>query len=356
MTPLVVRRFEPGDEAACFELHGRAFGASWSRDRWRWRFVNNLLQRADIVGAFAEGRCVACFAGVSLPFWLRGEVTSAINQSDVCTDPELRVGLGGSRLLVEVTEQFFAYCGQHASLIWGFPEPGLRRIVTRFARVEILRDLVFLVRDAEPACAAPRGVEVFPVTQWSVDVDRLWQDCRGNLEASVQRDHAYLTWRFVAHPGVDYELLEARDAVSGALRGIAVLREGGVGSIGPVAGRMAGARRRSRRRASAGSHCCQPHMQPRSNSPGRVVSSFAVVLSPLSAGSRFLCHGDSVAAGSALVGTRDRPQLASRRLVHHDGRHRLLLIVDERTQCIGRNRELRLGRVPGRVRRFAQSS
>ncbi len=228
MTATVVARvFESGDEEACFDLHSRAFGERWSWEQWRWRYLDNPLRKTELIGAFQGARCIASYAGVSLPFWLRGEETTAINQSDVCTDPDLRDGLGGSRLLVELTKQFFAYCGQNTSLIWGFPEPGLRRIVTRFARVEILSDVVFLIRDAAFAFEMPDGVEVRMVDRFCADADRHWLRCRSSYDACVTRDQTYLNWRYAEHPGVDYELLEVRDGATGRLRGLAVLRDGG---------------------------------------------------------------------------------------------------------------------------------
>jgi hypothetical protein len=225
---VIIRGFQDEDENAFLALHHRAFGPHWSRAHWRWRFRENPLGRTDLLGAFdGSGRCLASYGGVTLPFTLEGREALATNQSDVAIEPGLRRGLGGSRLLAEITQRFFEHCGRNVQLIWGFPEPGLLRIVTRFADVHILRDVVFLVRPVTRPPTSTCEVLVHPLARCGPEVTELWARCDDVHRTAVCRNASYLEWRFVRHPGVDYTVLGARDARSGELRGIAVLRSGG---------------------------------------------------------------------------------------------------------------------------------
>ena len=225
----VIRPFRPEDEEAFLRLHNRAFGSDWSRARWRWRFLSSPLRRTDLLGAFqADGRCVASYGGVALPFSLDGSRTIAIQHSDVAVDPDLRRGLGGSRLLVAISREYFEHCGREAALMWGFPQPPLLRVLTRFAQVEVLRDVVFLVKpvaDAPPPPAAEVVVE--RLDRCSPEIDAFWHSCSSQHATAVHRNADYLTWRFLQHPDIDYQLLAARDVGSRALRGLAVTRTGG---------------------------------------------------------------------------------------------------------------------------------
>ncbi|MBL8752594.1 MAG: GNAT family N-acetyltransferase [Planctomycetes bacterium] len=224
-----IRLFEREDEGAFLSLHNRAFEARWSRTRWRWRFTSSPLGRTDLLGAFTtEGRCVASYGGVALPFSLDGRRVIAIQHGDVAIDPDLRAGLGGSRLLVEISRAYFEHCSRSAALMWGFPQPPLLRVLTRFAQVEVLRDVVFLLR---PTTAGPPestdDVVVERLDRCGPEVDALWRSCASQHPTAVVRDADYLSWRYLLHPEVGYRLLAARDAGSGALRGLAVTRPGG---------------------------------------------------------------------------------------------------------------------------------
>lgn len=229
MSRPIIRPYRSGDEEAILALHNQAFGNHWTPEHWRWRYQENPLRCTHVLTAFDEdsGACIASFSGVGVEFQLHGAETQAINQSDIAVHPTLRSGLGGSRLLVDMIRQYFEYCSSTASLIWGYPEPALRRIATKYAGVGILCDVLFLARRVELPCTFPSDIEIREVARFTDEVDRLWQVCSSKWGASIKRDSRYLNWRFADHPRVSYRLLEARDKNGGALRGIATIREGG---------------------------------------------------------------------------------------------------------------------------------
>lgn len=229
MQPLDIRPIRTGDDAHSLSLHHDAFVPTWSRAWWDWRFHGCPRSQCAMVGAFTpEGRCLAMFGGVKFLFQLEGEPCDVISNGDCAVDPEIRKGLSGPRLLRRVCDTFYEiFGGGGTKLIYGFPQPGLRRITLRFRYGEHLTDTLFLIHDLRHEPRSPSGVEVRTVQGWSEELDELWRNCRAEFPAAIVRDSLYLNYRYRDHPRVAYDLLEARDTRTGALRGVAALRQGG---------------------------------------------------------------------------------------------------------------------------------
>ena len=89
------------------------------------------------------------YAGVRLPIRILGGRHKVLNQCDVSIDPGLREGLGGARVLSRLAQDFFA-SEIHGStvLTYGYPMPGLRRVMLKSIGARVLCDVVFLVAAA----------------------------------------------------------------------------------------------------------------------------------------------------------------------------------------------------------------
>jgi len=230
-----VRAFRPGDEEALLALHNRAFDghAPRSRRHWDWKFRENTVGTTEIVLAEnGDGRPVAVYAVVSHRALLDGRECRAGLQTDMAVDPELRTGLGGSRLIVQLGDAYQAsFLSDDVKIEWGFPEPELQRVCLRHLKVGVLRDVVFLVREPTVPARPSTTLDVRPCARFAEDVDALWLRCRAELGTCTVRDRRYLDWRYSGHPDVRYTLLEARPRGGGALRGIAVLRTDGLENV-----------------------------------------------------------------------------------------------------------------------------
>ncbi len=87
-----------------------------------------------------------------------------------------------------------------------------------------------------------RGAGVFDVVRYEgegfgAEVDALWDACVSGYESVIERDAAYLNWRYRDHPGLAYVAYHARRA--GQLRGVLVVRPDALESViadycGPV--------------------------------------------------------------------------------------------------------------------------
>jgi hypothetical protein len=231
-----IRPYRSGDEEAVLALHNRAFAghATRSRRHWDWKFRDNPLGATEMVVAMAPDgdgangqTCVAVYAVVPQRCVLRGEPCIGGLQTDLAVDPALRSGLAGSRLIVATGRAYSeAFLQGKKQLEWGFPEPHLQRVCMAHLQVGVMRDVVFLVREAGPVPAAVEGVVVEPLARFGAEADALWERCKRAYGAAVERDAPYLNWRYADHPDVSYRTLAARDP-GGALRGLAVTRSGG---------------------------------------------------------------------------------------------------------------------------------
>lgn len=230
-----VRPFQPGDEDAVLALHNRAFAGHAPRTRahWEWKFRHNPLGATEMVvgmepaSSAAALVCRAVYAVVPQRCVLQGEPGVAGLQTDLAVDPSLRNGLGGSRLILATGRLYSELFLQGTkTLEWGFPEPHLQRVCLAHLKVGVLRDVVFLVREAQALHRSASKLAVEPVARFGAEVDELWLRCRGGFGAAGVRDARYLNWRYREHPEVPYLTLAAREP-GGALRGLAVARAGG---------------------------------------------------------------------------------------------------------------------------------
>jgi len=223
-----IRPFRAGDEERVLAFHNHAFGAHAPRTRahFDWRYLANPAGPPELVLALDGERCVAVYAVLPVRCVLRGEPVLAGLQTDMAVAPELRGGLGGSRLIVQVGEAYQrAFLNGTKPLEWGFPEPELQRVCLVHLKVGVLRDVCFLVLRPEHAPAAPQGIEVEVLERAPEGTDALWARCAPELAVATVRDARYLDWRYADHPDVPHVFLAARK--DGALCGLAVLREGG---------------------------------------------------------------------------------------------------------------------------------
>ena len=242
----LVRAGGPDDVASILEACRRCTGAAPSLAEWSWAFERNPAGSRTNVVLDAGGTLVAHFATRSHRVVVDGEecrfgqVAHPFADSNVDPDPH------APHLLVEAARDLLsggAGGGDLVSYVQSGPGTWARwEVVKRHLRFELLRMQSRLVRAAGPAREElPRrfgGLEVdLRLREGPRDeVRELYDRAREPLFASQVRDTAFLRWRFLERPGVDYDMLFVRDA-GGALLGYAAARienDGGASSYGIV--------------------------------------------------------------------------------------------------------------------------
>jgi len=220
-----IRELCDEDADSVLATFAAAFGRERARDEWEWAFRQNPAGRRAFV-AVRDGRVAAQYAGMPARAWALGEEHVFVQAVDAMVHPEHRRGLQNPGLFVRTAQACFEACGAPGgdAVHYGWPIAPAARVGRRFLDQELVREELVLVRSiASGWRRLPDGVERLE----RFDEQALWlyERCCGEWGASVVRDAARLSWRYLEHPRRRYACLGARDG-EGLLRGLAVLREG----------------------------------------------------------------------------------------------------------------------------------
>lgn len=234
-TELQYRRVVPEDALSLLALFQRVFREDGTGDRgsktWRWRFEDPPLGNESCVAEIPDGGAIVAHVGGTphATVW-GGDLRRTIECVDHMVAPELRRGLRRSSVFAALKLQWFEqYCGRDRDfLAWGFPSESDFRIGKRFAGYSLLRTVSVLVCQDLAGFEQPTSILLRPGNEFGAGADALWARCQPDVGYGVVRNAAHLSWRYGACPHQNYFLLEARDASDDSLRGLCVLRQGGL--------------------------------------------------------------------------------------------------------------------------------
>ena len=233
-----IRPYRDGDERQIVELFDRVFGRRISEAHWRWKFRSLPSPAENVWLAVRDGEPVCHYGGIPCRFLLPGGEATAMVSVDTMTHPDLR----RRGIFTETVRHAFEHWGAAGvPFVLGLPNEQWGSRVSALG-VEPLFEIEWLVRPLRPwALMAPQGardlslgapldagwnalwnrkigtdatVEVEPVesiagTAAEAALDGLWRAGRDDLEISVVRDAAWVAWRYLAGPSIQYRLLLA---------------------------------------------------------------------------------------------------------------------------------------------------
>jgi hypothetical protein len=242
-----VRPYRDGDEAVLIELYQRTAQRTITPEHWHWK-LNTLPAPAPSVWlAFDEARLIFHYAGWSLRYHLPEGERLGMVSVDAMTDPDYR----RRGLLSHVGAQAYAawraagyaftiglpneqWGSRAAALGWIelFPLQWLVRPI-RFEAVAARR-----LRLKWPLAFTPVGalvqrwwnrslpidptLAVRAIDRAGDEIDQVWRTAHDPQHVSIVRDSAWLNWRYVNAPELDYRVLVAERA--GAVIGYLVFR------------------------------------------------------------------------------------------------------------------------------------
>ncbi len=215
---LVIRGYRPGDEAGIIELFQRCFGTSMSPALWRWKYAKNPLGNGFIQVAERKGRIVAHYGAYPVAITRNGKVVgTALHIGDVMTDPRVRsLGFGRSSVIARVAHAFYeSYCRNRVLFNYGAPSFKHLRLGQLFFDYQTIGPIQEWVL---PQPGGVRRVQVGLRTRtllerfrWiagrAIDaraVHDLFKTTGKHLGMAVERDPAYLRWRYLEHPRFYY--------------------------------------------------------------------------------------------------------------------------------------------------------
>jgi hypothetical protein len=222
---LVLRPYQPGDEAAINDGFNRVFGLDRPLSEWHWKYPVEPEGRWLMLACDEGGTLLAHYGAVPVRLRIGAREVRAGQIGDVYTVPETRHGLGAARTYIQTVKAFFAEFGapEKLAVLYGFP--GERALRLGLAR---------LGYDQMP----PRPVPVWrrQVSRrgriWTghdvragfdpVAADALWRQAGERYRVAAVRGAAWLARRFTGRPGVEY--IHLRADRRGQVSALAVLR------------------------------------------------------------------------------------------------------------------------------------
>ncbi len=244
-----IRRYRKDDQEACIGLllakltpHERDRAREYRLTRWHWQYYGNpnnpdgepLIWVACLEGNVAGMVCtvpvkVRTPAGMRLGMWgvdfvvsksLRGKgIGKRLLRAWLAT-PGIAFVRGWSPVSFKVAT------GLGFKLLWGFPSYRIilsrsgyfRMLLAKRKKKEIVASLKSLLKPMPRVTMTSCDVG----TEVPHDWDALWQKVAASYDFIVERDLAYLRWRFFEHPTHAYTLVTLRRKAE--LKGVAIVR------------------------------------------------------------------------------------------------------------------------------------
>lgn len=230
-----VREFRPGDEEPILEAFNRIFPqvdptfVARGMDEWAWRYKQNPAGWRIWVAIEPGGLVIAHQGGVPIRLKHNGELVRWNQIVDSFADPRLGRGLKKPGLFVMASKPFCDTYGgppPKDEIMYGMPVRRAYRIGQKFLGYNTVRNQnqLRLPLDRLRADAAPR-VEVEEVREFPEETGAFFERAAAGFRAVAVRDKAFLDWRFVNRPGVEYRQALARGR-GGELLGYAVTCKG----------------------------------------------------------------------------------------------------------------------------------
>ena len=218
----IVDRYRPEDKPAVAALFHRMYGpnAEASLRRWQWQYERNpnLPDGIPLIWLLRlDGEVIGQYATMPVVLAVNGREVDAAWGMDVMITPEHQRG-GFGRMMFETWDRNTgasigigltdASAGLFKKLSWGDMGRVPRLIKPLSARApgvpQQLADRVSRsFRDLE-ARLRPMDGDLRRVDRFDESVTRLWERVRPRFAFAVRRDAAYLNWKFVDAPHLQY--------------------------------------------------------------------------------------------------------------------------------------------------------
>ena len=245
----VFRDVTLGDAAELARLAREVVGTPWTEDFVTWKYFHNPA--GSVFGCCAEldGRLAGLYSDIPVRLRLGDQIVAGAQAADAMVAPEMR----RQGLFTGIAWQTFPRAEEAGvELIYAFPNPvslvgSVERLgfvyageIPRYTKVldpaAMLagsgwkgprmwdyRGALELARAVGRRKEPPPGrvAQVQEVGAFDARFDALWAGAAGGFPIAVVRDAAYLTWRYLQNPLVDYRVLVAERG--GVLAGYAVL-------------------------------------------------------------------------------------------------------------------------------------
>jgi len=225
-----IRRYRPGDEDALLQLFARAFHVRRSPEHFAWKYRRSPFGNDRISLAWDEqGALVGHYAGYPVPFVDGSRDLMAHHVGDTMTAPEVRTaGRGPTSILGRTALHFYEhFCEGQVAFNYGFNVANIQKFSLRFLRSDRVEAVTYRHRDLRSAplrsigraerlaggyqLELVRGLKGHEGSgRIGADFDDLFRRAAPHYGLLVKRDAAYLRWRYLDCPDVDYVMVAVR--------------------------------------------------------------------------------------------------------------------------------------------------
>lgn len=218
-----IRPYTPGDEKKILPMFNEVFNVNRTIEHWYWKFRNDPFGAHKISEVFSEdGRLVAHYAGYPVPFYslLESPETFVSYQiGDTMTRPSVRnIGLGKTGLLARVANHFYAKFCEGIPFIYGFNTGNHKKLGIRYLGYTYISPVTFWVKNlGDNPLKSPSslrrffpGFAVDEVLSVNEEWDVFFRKVRTSYRFLVQRDAAYLRWRYLDCPDKVHRIFSVR--------------------------------------------------------------------------------------------------------------------------------------------------
>lgn len=209
----VVRPYRPDDEPAVRRAWQAAFGQPLAREHWQWKYHAAPHGHCLLVCVDQEGEVAALYGGLRYPaFWDR-ETRYLCQMMDNLSVPSLRGVLGGrTGLFVRTASEYFRRASASGDCDWLYGLPGQRHFglgVRLLGYRPLPGGMEYLQASVDQLRARQARAPLLRVAPQSFDVMQplmgLCKRVARHGRILMQRDPAFVRWRFAEHPQHAYQ-------------------------------------------------------------------------------------------------------------------------------------------------------
>ena len=221
---LILRAYCDGDERAILGLFNRYFPhAPRSLEHFRWKYRQDPFGNERISLAFAGAQLVGHYAGYAVPFrlfdgdgWTRGRDLLTHQIGDTMTEQSVRhIGRGPTSVLGRTALHFYEhFCEGRVAFNYGFNVDNIQKFSLRFLRSDRVEPVTYRSSAPLPPITRSerwlRGYSFELVRDTGAELDELFKRLASTYRFCVTRNSAYLRWRYLQRPDVDYVVIAVR--------------------------------------------------------------------------------------------------------------------------------------------------
>jgi hypothetical protein len=200
-----IRDFKPGDEAAILELFEIVFKKPMSTKYWYWRFQDNPAGKYLIKLMWENDQLVGHYAVSPVFMEINSEkVLTALSMSTM-THPDF----GGRGIFKDLSLSLYDLLENDMDVksIWGFPNGNSHYGFIKnldWKDIAVVHTLTMNTNSLQPALAEPITI----VEDFDMNHVNILQQTMSSFEVKVDRNLAYLKWRYTNNPSNKYTIFE----------------------------------------------------------------------------------------------------------------------------------------------------